>query len=405
MKQEITIPALGESISEAVIGSILKENGSQVNADDEILELETDKVNQVLHAPSAGKLNLTVKTGDKVAIGQSIGFVESDGSVQASPKGAAKEEPKEAKQEPKKESKTDSKTEPKKESAPPQAEKSTKAATTPSGSGRGNKEEFVAGLKNKTTSEAPKTTLASSNQPSTPSAPGDRKETRKKMSTVRKVIATRLVEVKQSTAMLTTFNEIDLSRILTLREKYKETFVKKYNAKLGFMSFFVKAVVEGLKAVPEINSYLDGDDIVHREYFDIGIAVATDRGLVVPVLRRCDHLSFPEIEIKIEDYARKAREGTLALEDLRGGGFTITNGGVYGSLLSTPILYPPQCGILGMHKVEKRPVVVNDQIVIRPMMYVALSYDHRVVDGKEAVTFLVHVKNYLEDPSRLLLEV
>jgi 2-oxoglutarate dehydrogenase E2 component (dihydrolipoamide succinyltransferase) len=392
MKQDIVIPALGESISEATIGSLLKETGAQVAADEEIIELETDKVNQVLHAPVAGKLTLTVKTGDKVSIGQSIGFVESD---QAADKEPQKDQPKKpAKDEPKIEQ---PKAETKKTTAAP--EKSV------SGSGRGTKEDFVAGL-NKQQEVQPKQQSAPKETPtSVLSRPGDKKETRKKMSTVRKVIATRLVEVKQTTAMLTTFNEIDLSKILTLREKYKETFIKKYNAKLGFMSFFVKAVVEGLKVVPEVNSYIDGDDIVHREYYDIGIAVGTDRGLVVPVLRNCDHLTIPEIEIKIEEYARKAREGSLALEDLRGGSFTITNGGVYGSLLSTPILYPPQAGILGMHKVEKRPIVINDQIVIRPMMYVALSYDHRVIDGKEAVTFLVHVKNYLEDPARLLLEI
>nr|MBA3817176.1 dihydrolipoyllysine-residue succinyltransferase [Parachlamydiaceae bacterium] len=219
------------------------------------------------------------------------------------------------------------------------------------------------------------------------------------------VIARRLVEVMQQTAMLTTFNEVDMSAIMSLRELYKDSFLKLHKTKLGFMSFFVKASVAALKTFPDVNAYIDGDEVVYREYFDIGVAVGTEKGVFVPVIRNCNALSFAGIEGSIESFAKKAREGGLSAGDLQGGSFTITNGGVYGSLLSTPILNPPQSAILGMHKIQKRAVVVNDEIVIRPMMYLALSYDHRIIDGKEAVSFLVNIKNHLEDPSRLLLDI
>lgn len=356
MKAEIKVPSMGESISEASVGALLKANGSSVKMDDEVLELETDKVNQILFAPASGNLTLTVKTGDIVKIGDVVGYVDGE---------AKKEE-----------------------------EKKVEVKPTPQvseGGARISKENYMEQLLKK---------------PEVASKPViEKSEERKKMSKVRQVIAKRLVESQQSTAMLTTFNEIDLSEVMEIRNKYKETFQKDYGAKLGFMSFFVKATVSALQAFPELNSYIEGDEIVTRNYFDIGIAVGTDRGLFVPVVRGCDHLNFAEIEQAIEAFGKKAREGKLAVDDLQGGGFTITNGGVYGSLLSTPILNPPQSGILGMHKIEKRPVVVDDQIVIRPMMYLALSYDHRIVDGKEAVSFLVHIKNCLEDPARMLLGV
>ena len=262
---------------------------------------------------------------------------------------------------------------------------------------RYGKEAFLSEL------EGPAKAVQKNMPPSQPtSAP---KETRRPMSKIRKVIAQRLVEAQQSMAMLTTFNEVEMTQVILLREKYKESFAKKYGCKLGFMSFFVKAAVSALQTYPDFNSFIDGEDIVHRGTYDIGVAVGTDKGVIVPVIRNCDALSYAEIEQALEHFAKKAREGKIAANDLQGGGFTITNGGVYGSLLSTPILLPPQCGILGMHKIEKRPVVINDQISIRSMMYLALSYDHRLVDGKEAVSFLVHIKNMLEDPSRLLLEV
>ena len=234
---------------------------------------------------------------------------------------------------------------------------------------------------------------------------GEQRETRRKMSKVRRVIAERLVQVQQTTASLTTFNEVDMTQVLQLREKYRELFEKEHGVRLGFMSFFVKAAVSALQAFPEFNSYLDGDEIVQRDYFDLGVAVGTDKAVFVPVIRNCDRLTYAEIEATIASQAAKARDGTLTADDLQGGGFTITNGGVYGSLLSTPILNPPQCAILGMHKIEKRPIAIEDQVVIRPMMYLALTYDHRLVDGKEAVSFLVHIKNMLEDPMRQVLYV
>ena len=343
MKEEIKIPDMGESITEASIVAILKPSGSLVQEGEEVIEIETEKVNQPLYAPSAGCVEWKVEEGDSVVIGELIGFVDTEKAVAAPPK---------------------------EEKAKVVGEK----AVVPSPE----------------RAEAVVVTEA-----------GGKQETRKKLSKIRKVIAARLVESLQNSAMLTTFNEVDMSAVIELRSQNKESFQEKYGVKLGLMSFFAKASVGALQAFPQFNSYIDGDELVHREYYDIGIAVGTERGLVVPVVRSCDQLSFAEIEKKIAAFAKKAREGGLIIEDLQGGGFTITNGGVFGSLLSTPILNPPQVGILGMHNIQKRAVVVEDQIVIRPMMYLALSYDHRVVDGKEAILFLVRVKELLEHPSRL----
>lgn len=382
MKVEIKVPAMGESITQATIGNILKPSGSHVEADEEILELETDKVNQVLYAPQSGQLTLTVSPENVVKIGQVIGYVDSEAAA------------------------------PTKKSSPPQPQpakpkkEEEKKETTNEGVRKGT-DAFIKELKQ---GEEPKLSLSipplPSDKPELTTMPEEgKRETRRRMSMVRRVIATRLVEAQQKTAMLTTFNEVDMSVIIELREKYKEAFMKKHGVKLGFMSFFVEATVTALQAFPDFNSYIDGEDIVHREYYDLGIAVGTEKGLMVPVIRNCDQLTFSQVELGIEEYAKKAREGKLTVDDLRGGGFTITNGGVYGSLLSTPILNPPQSAILGMHKIEKRPVVLDDQIVIRPMMYLALSYDHRLIDGKDAVTFLISIKNALEDPTRILLEV
>ncbi len=358
---------MGESLSEATIGTLLKQAGSRVSENEEIIELETEKLNQVLYAPQSGVLSWHVKPGDTVLVGAVIGFVDTEGTA-AEP---AKEKPA-------------------KETAPkeaPEVESSSGA--------RKMAPEFLATL------HTPGEPAPAKEQAPTPPATSKR-ESRKPMSKIRKVIAGRLVNALQTSAMLTTFNEADMSAVMDLRTRYKGTYEKKYGVKLGFMSFFVKAVTGALKAFPHLNSYIDGEEIVTRQYYDIGIAVGTERGLVVPIVRNCDHLSFAEIEKEIASYAKKAREGGLAISDLEGGGFTITNGGIYGSMLSTPILNPPQSGILGMHNIMKRPVVVNDEIVIRPMMYLALSYDHRIVDGREAVSFLVHIKEVLEDPSRLL---
>lgn len=379
MKKEIKVPSMGESISEAIIGQILAPEGSIVKVDAEILELETDKVNQVLYAPQAGRVHLMVKTGETVKIGQTVGEIEpaSEAALQAAKAAAPVQQIPNEKVEP--------------------AAQGVVQPALSEGSLRYGKETFLSELK--ATSKAVLKDLTS------PPLSLSSKEGRRPMSKIRKVIAQRLVEAQHTMAMLTTFNEVEMTHVIHLREKYKESFAKKYGCKLGFMSFFVKAAVSALQAYPDFNSYIDGEDIVHRGTYDIGVAVGTDKGVIVPVILNCDALNYAEIEQSLENFAKRAREGKIAATDLQGGGFTITNGGVYGSLLSTPILLPPQCGILGMHKIEKRPVVINDQISIRSMMYLALSYDHRLVDGKEAVSFLVHIKNMLEDPSRLLLEI
>jgi len=365
--------------------------------DEEVIELETDKVNQVLYAPAAGQINFTVGVDDTVAIGDVIGYVDTEAAGAAA--AAPAEAPAAAKE-----------AAPAAVSAPEEAPAPAPAvAAAAGGATRVTKESFVQGLKTPAPAPTPAAAPASS-APQTPAAPaqaahnGDR-ETRQRMPRIRQVIASRLMEAQQTTAMLTTFNEVDMTAVMALRSQYKENFLDKHGVKLGFMSFFVKAVVSGLKAVPKINASIDGTEFVQRHYYDIGIAVSSDRGLVVPVVRDCDMLSFSQVEGSISNYARAAREGSLSMDDLSGGGFTITNGGTFGSLLSTPILNPPQSGILGMHKIQKRPMVVDDKIEIRPMMYLALSYDHRIVDGSEAVTFLVHVKDCIEDPSRMLLSV
>ncbi len=369
MKVEIKIPALGESVVEAVVSNIIKPSGSLVKLDEDILELETDKVNQVLHAPQNGQLTLNVKKDDTVKIGQVIGFVDTDVKAPAA------------------------------ETPAPAPAPAPEVKKTEGESARVTMSDFASAVK-----EGPKA-AAAPKPPEQKTKPSEGKSTRKKMTQLRKVIASRLVEAKNSTAMLTTFNEVDMSSVMMIRTREKDNFLKKYGVKLGFMSFFVKAIVAALKENPDVNAMIDGDEIVSFQSYDIGVAVSTERGLMVPVIRNCDQLNYSGIEKELETYAKKAREGTISIDDLRGGTFTITNGGVFGSLLSTPILNPPQSAILGMHTIVKRPVVVKDEIVIRPMMYLALSYDHRIVDGKEAVMFLVHVKHSLEDPSRLLLDL
>lgn len=390
MKVDISIPSLGESVTEAIIGTVLKPSGSHVKMDEEVLELETDKVNQVLYSPGTGQLTLHVKQEDKVKIGQVIGYVDTDIKAQAGSEPASK-------------TPTSTKTPEAPASKPsPQPQQEAPVSRKEEPSSRKMAAEFVAEIKEGPKPLEPvKTTKMETSKP--PASEG--KYTRKKMTNLRKVIAQRLVEAKNSTAMLTTFNEIDMSKVMEIRAKEKDNFLKTYGVKLGFMSFFVKAVVASLKANPQVNAYIDGEDMITLNTYDIGIAVSTDKGLMVPVLRGCDELSFGGVEKAIDAYAKKTRGGTISIDDLRGGSFTITNGGTFGSLLSTPILNPPQSAILGMHSIVKRPVVADDQIVIRPMMYVALSYDHRVIDGKEAVLFLVHIKQSLEEPSRLLLDL
>lgn len=381
MKVDVKVPSMGESITEATVANIIKSSGSHVAMDDEILELETDKVNQVLYAPQAGILNLNVKPQDKVKIGQVLGYVETASAEKPPEEVPQKNAPSPAKSQP----------------STQEQEENIEVKPLLTANVRLGKEEFLKDLQ--TPASIDKSLPQTS--PSTPppsSGSSSQRETRRKMSGIRKVIASRMVEVKNTTAMLTTFNEVDMSAVMGLRDKFKEDFLHKHGVKLGLMSFFVKACVSALKQFPDINSYIEGDEIVHREFYDIGMAVGTDRGVIVPVVRNCDQLSYAEIEKSIEGFAKKAREGSISVDDLQGGSFTITNGGIYGSMLSTPIINPGQSAILGLHKITKRAVVVDDQIVIRPIMYLALSYDHRIVDGKEAVSFLVHVKNHLEYP-------
>jgi len=372
VKVEIKVPSMGESISEATISRIIKTSGSVVRRDEEIIELETDKVNQVLYAPQAGQLSFSVKIGDTVKIGQLIGTIDTDvpaptGPV--APLAAAAPAPALA--------------------APPKP--ALTATTGPSA--RKMAPDVIAEIK------APKAAAPAMQMQPAPSG------NRKRMSSLRRTIAQKLVEVKNTTAMLTTFNEVDMTRVMEIRAKEQADFQARYGVKLGFMSFFIKAAAAALKAFPDVHSYIEGDDMVAFPNYDIGVAVSTEKGLMVPVVRKCDTASFGEIEKQIFEYAKKAREGTIVIDDLRGGCFTITNGGTFGSLLSTPILNPPQSAILGMHAILKRPIALNDQVVIRPMMYLALSYDHRIIDGKEAVQFLVHMKENLEDPNKLLLDL
>lgn len=382
MKIEIKVPVMGESISEATLGRFLAPSGSYVTSGQEILELETDKVNQVLYAPAAGTVSFTVAESAVVKIGQTLGFVDTDAAAPSS--APVKKEEKQKQPSPLPPSPSDKKEE--KKEAPPIISQNGARKTA---------EDFLQGLQKV---EGP-TPLNSS------SIEEEALVVRKKLSGLRKTIASRLVEVKNKTAMLTTFNEIDMSSIMEIRAKEQESFQKRYGVKLGFMSFFIKAAVSALKAYPILNSFIEGDEIITFSTYDMGVAVSTEKGLFVPVVRQCDELSFGAIEETIAKHAKKAREGGISIDDLKGGSFTITNGGVFGSLFSTPILNPPQSAILGMHSIVKRPVAVNDQVVIRPMMYVALSYDHRLIDGREAVLFLAHIKANLEDPAKLLLDL
>jgi 2-oxoglutarate dehydrogenase E2 component (dihydrolipoamide succinyltransferase) len=429
MAVEIKVPAVGESITEGTIARWLKKNGDVVRANEPLFELETDKATGEIPSPADGTLQIVVPEGQTVAIGAVVGRIEKG----AAPARAEAEPPK--KEAPAKKSAppgSDSKP------APPPARLSPAARQLAAdkgvdtdqltGTGRGGrvtKEDIVAHLDNRkgeTAAPAPPppappppvgegSQTAVSSPPSPPGGRGVggegivRGETRQRMTAIRQRIGERLIAAQHSAAILTTFNEADLSSVMALRARYKEPFQKKHGVGLGFMSFFVKAAVEALRAFPFVNSRIDGTEIVTPNYCDIGVAVSTEKGLMVPVVRDADQLGFAQIEKRILELADKARAGKIAVSDLQGGTFTITNGGVFGSLLSTPLLNPPQSAILGMHAIQKRPVAVDDQVVIRPMMYLALSYDHRLIDGKEAVSFLVRIKECVENPERLLLEV
>lgn len=393
MTIEVKVPMLPESIADATISVWHKKAGDAVARDENLVDLETDKVMLEVPSPVDGVLKEIIKkAGSVVQANELIAVIEAgSASKTAKPKAEAEPTP---------ETEKTAASQPAAETAKTAAPQSASLeASTLSPSARRAAAEHGTEVRE----AAKKAPAVPSIAPQTDS--GGRLEKRVPMTRIRARIAERLLDVTQNTAMLTTFNEVNLQKIIELRNKYKEKFEKVHNIRLGFMSFFVKAVVHALKASPAVNASIDGTDIVYHGYFDIGVAVSTDRGLVVPVIRDVDQLSLAEIEVKIAEYATKARNGKLTLEEMQGGTFSITNGGVFGSLLATPIINAPQSAILGMHKIEERPVVENGQIVIRPMMYVALSYDHRIIDGKESVTFLVAVKDYLEDPARLLLKI
>jgi 2-oxoglutarate dehydrogenase E2 component (dihydrolipoamide succinyltransferase) len=403
MPVEVIVPSFGESINEGVLARWLKADGDLIRRDEPVAEMESEKATSEVRATASGRLKTTVKEGQAVAVGAVIALIDESVAVSASVVEAA----------------------PATTSAPavagPTPAVTPKAAPSLSpaarihaqsvgveparitGSGRGGriiKEDVVA--------KSPPATNGT-HAPAVPTAPAiipsGLREVRQRMSPLRQRIAARLLESQQSTASLTTFNEADMTAVNELRGRFKDKFKEKHGVGLGFMSFFVKAAVEALRAFPAVNARIDGSDIVYQNFYNVGVAVSTEKGLVVPVLKDADRLSFAQIEKTIGELAVKARDGKMAVGDLQGGTFTITNGGIFGSMMSTPILNPPQTGILGMHAIQKRAVVVNDQIVIRPMMYLALTYDHRLIDGREAVQFLVRVKECVENPERLLLEI
>jgi len=410
MSIEIKVPTIGESITEGILTVWERKSGELVEVDDPLFELETDKVTMTISCEQAGKLETLVEEGSRVEIGQVVATVDPSSSD------AQSETPSDAE-------------------ASGSATPDTLPASDPhpsldlspavrrlvsehgldagriSGTGRG--ERLTKGdvldfleARESAPAEIPSPAEPSPKSPAVPQIDGTgRTQTRAPMSPIRKRIAERLLESQQTTATLTTFNEVDMSNVIAWRKRYKEIFQEKHSVGLGFMSFFIKASVDALKAVPQFNAQLDGDEIVHNHFYDIGIAVGTERGLVVPILRDADQLKFAEIETQIGELARRAQEKKLTLEELQGGCFTVSNGGVYGSLLSTPILNPPQSGILGMHGIKRRPVAVGNSIEIRPMMYLAVSYDHRIVDGRESVTFLKRIVECIENPERMMLEI
>jgi 2-oxoglutarate dehydrogenase E2 component (dihydrolipoamide succinyltransferase) len=392
MAVEVKVPPLGESVSEATVAKWFKQKGDYVEADEMLVELETDKVTLEVNAPSAGILSeLLVAENDNVQVGTVIGRIDTSAKK---PEGTSAPEPK-------KEAVSQA---PAPVSAPqsqtaagiysPAAEKLAKENNIALSSGSGKDGRITKG-----------DMLSALEGGYTTAAQQGPREERVKMSKLRQMIAKRLKESQNTAAMLTTYNEVDMSALMELRNRYKDAFEKKHGTKLGFMSFFIKAAVTALQEIPEVNAQIDGDEIVYKNFYDIGVAVGSPNGLVVPVVRDCDKLSFAGVEQSIVDYAKKARDGKLGPKDMSGGTFTISNGGVFGSLLSSPIINPPQTAILGMHKTQDRPVAINGKVEIRPMMYLALSYDHRLIDGKEAVTFLVRIKECIEDPQRILLDM
>ena len=386
MAIEINVPSLGESVTEATIAKWHKGPGDSVKEDELLAELETEKVTLEVNAPQSGVISeIKVPEGDNVEVGALIATMEA-----GSGEGAKKEEKSAPKEEPKKESADNKSQTP----YSPAAEKIAKEKNAYPESGSGKDGRITKG-----------DVLSHASSPKQPAKDQGEREERVRMTKLRQKIAQRLKESQDTAAILTTFNEIDMSAVMKLRKQYQDKFVEKYGVKLGFMSFFTKAAIAALKEIPAVNAEIQGDEIVYKNYCNIGVAVGTPQGLVVPVIRDAQDFGFAEIEQQIVEFGKKARNGKLSMADMSGGTFTISNGGVYGSLLSTPIINPPQTGILGLHKIQERPMAINGEVVIRPMMYVALSYDHRLIDGSEAVTFLVKVKEAMEDPQRLLFGI
>jgi len=417
--EDIKIPQMGESVAEGTIGSWLKKVGDRVEADEPIVEVETDKVAMEVPSPVAGVLvEIIAEEGQDVEIGALIAKVDTEGKAASAPASAPKaEEKKEAAPAPA------PKADEKKEAAPAPAPAASSASgdlmpmspavrrivddynldaksiTGTGKDGRLTKGDVLAAIENGSAR-----TFSAAATAAAPAATGPREE-RVKMTRLRKRIAERLKDAQNTAAMLTTYNEVDMTAVMEARNKYKDLFATKHGIKLGFMSFFTKACCLALKEIPAVNAQIDGDEIVYHNFANIGVAVSSPNGLVVPVLKDAQDMSFADTELAIANYGRKARDGKLTVDDMQGGTFTISNGGIFGSLMSSPILNPPQSGILGMHKIQERPMAIGGQVVIRPMMYLALSYDHRIIDGREAVTFLVRVKEALEDPTRLLLDM
>jgi 2-oxoglutarate dehydrogenase E2 component (dihydrolipoamide succinyltransferase) len=380
MPVELTIPSVGESITEVQIAEWLKSEGDLVKKDENVAVIDSEKTTFELPAPEDGRLKILHQAGETVKIGAVVGQIDTNGESPKADAGKKRKEPEPVAPAPKKEAAKPAEEKPKAEAkAEKPAEKPVQKPAAPA--------------------------AAPAPAPKSPYTGAGREQEVVPMTMLRKTAAKRLAEAKQQMAMLTTFNEVDMSAIQALRATHQESFEKRYQVKLGFMSFFVKAVIDGLKQFPQLNAEIRDTDIIYHNYFDIGVAIASERGLVVPVLRNAERLSFAEIEKAIGDFAKRSKEGKLKPDELEGGTFTITNGGVFGSLLSTPIINPPQTGILGMHSIQERPVAVNGQVVIRPMMYTALTYDHRIVDGREAVLFLRRVKEGIENPARMLIEV
>jgi 2-oxoglutarate dehydrogenase E2 component (dihydrolipoamide succinyltransferase) len=425
---DIRVPTLGESVTEATIGRWFKQPGDAVAADEPLVELETDKVTIEVPAPAAGVLSeIAAKDGETVAVGAVLGQIKEGAAPAgkaaektAQPAAAAHDEPKKAEAKPPQPAPTaPAPAAPAPKVAPadvplaPSVRKLAEESGVDAGkvggtgkAGRVTKGDMLEAIERAAAQPTPVAQPAAAVQMRAPSPADDAaREERVKMTRLRATIARRLKDAQNTAAMLTTFNEVDMSEVMKLRNQYKDQFEKKHGTKLGFMGFFVRACVQALKEIPAVNAEIDGGDLIYKNYYHVGIAVGTEKGLVVPVVRDCDQKSLADIEKEIAKLGRRAREGALKIEEMQGGTFTITNGGVYGSLMSTPILNAPQSGILGMHKIQERPVVVGGKIEARPMMYLALSYDHRIVDGREAVTFLVRVKECLEDPARLVLDL